>query len=159
MKDKFGNSVEKFYLLFLLAVGMFLTCKEARAAQYFLVRELSVEAGKYTAPASVREPYLNTPREYELTGLVNLNWDVDLACIYGKDMCLYWDNTIYSKSSQAAFKYVSWGFEVGAAFKMMDVYYFHKSQHVMEEERAAKVFPVEDAIMLRLKFINDPRRG
>jgi hypothetical protein len=75
-------------------------------------------------------------------------------------MCLFWDNKILSKSSQAAFKYVAWDFQVGVAFKMMDVYYFHKSEHVFEEERPAKTYPIQDALMIRLKFINgNPRVG
>lgn len=146
------------YRLFLVLTAMFLLLRgHAFGSDVFVVRNLSFTGGKYTQPASVRDPYLGSPRTFELVARTGIQWDVDLLCGYYNDFCFFWNNQVDGKTSQAAFKYVSWDFESGLATRYLDFYYSHKSEHVLEEERPQKTYPIQDSIMIRLKFIDNPR--
>ena len=142
-------------LLAVIAIG--LLTDEARAqADFFVVRDVSFEGGKYSG--GDRDAYLGTPNSFQLSHYTAVTWDVDLMCLYHNDICVFWNNRIDGKASKAAYKYASWEFSTGFATKYIDIYYQHHSEHVLEEERAAKTFPIENMIMFRFKFINHPRR-
>ena len=123
----------------------------------FKVRELSFGAGKYTND-NVRDSYLGTPKTFVLSHKTDVTFNVDLLCAYQNDFCFFFNNKVEGQASSAAYKYVSWDFQLGLATPYIDLYYDHKSEHVLEEDRPAKAFPVQDAIMFRLKFVAKPRK-
>jgi hypothetical protein len=130
---------------------------KAVSAEYFLVRDLSFEAGKYTS-GQARDAYLLTPQTGELLHKTAINWDVDLLCGSTPTICWFWNNKVEAKASQAKYRHVSWTFENGINFGPVDLYYFHQSQHMLEGKREDGVkFPVEDLYMIRLNFIINPR--
>jgi len=145
-------------LLMILAVCIIGAMTEEARGQtdFFVVRDVSFEGGKYSG--GDRDAYLGTPHTFQLSHYTAINWDVDLACLYHNDICMFWNNKIDGKSSKAAYKYASWEFSSGFATKYVDIYYQHHSEHILEEERASKTFPIENMVMFRFKFINHPRR-
>ncbi len=156
-QTEFGFFIYRLFIMFMLGLALFLSCKKAMAAEVFQVRNLSFTTGKYTSPANVRDSYLNTPKDFHLIAMTKITWDVDLLCGYRNDFCFFWNNNVEGKSAQAAFKYVHWETESGVAMRYLDVGYYHKSQHILEEERPQKAYPIEDVLFIRLKFITNPR--
>ena len=148
----------RWVFYFLLGCALAGISGRGRAETLLTVRELSFEAGKFTNDA-VRNSYLETPNSFVLSHRTAVTWNVDLLCMYYGDICVFWNNKVEGLASQAAYKYVSWDFTSGVAFKYLDIYYAHKSEHILEEERPAKTFPVSDTIMFKLKFIDQPRTG
>ncbi len=142
---------------FLSVMVMYCVPTRAHGETLFKVRELSFGLGKFTHDG-VRDSYLNTPNDFVLSHKTDVVFNVDLLCAYHSDICLFFNNKIEGMASQAAYKYVSWDFQTGIAFPYIDLYYDHKSEHILEEERAAKQFPIADSIVLRMKFIIKPRR-
>jgi hypothetical protein len=158
--ESFATDIFWWAVIMMIAVATILLVQQEARAQdrYFIMRDMSFEGGKYTNDA-VRNTYLNTPKDFILSHRTAINWDVDLACYYWNDICLFWNNKVEGLASQAAYKYVSWEFESGLAFRYLDIYFLHKSEHILEEERPQKSFPNSDSIMFRLKFIDNPRTG
>jgi hypothetical protein len=147
----------RWVFYFLLGCALAGLSTHGRAETFFTVREMSFEGGKFSNDA-VRNSYLGTPKSYVLSYKTAVNWNVDLMCLYQNDICIFWNNKIDGMASQAAYKYTSWAFTSGVATRYIDLYYDHKSEHVLEEYRPAKTFPVSDAYMIKLKFVFKPRR-
>ncbi len=144
------------YLIFVLGTMMF--CSEVTRAEVFEVRELSFEAGKYTSNKA-RDSYLLTPGSGALLHRTLINWDVDLWCSYLDEVCLFWDNKVHAKASESRYRLVGWEFETGLHLGKVDIFYYHHSQHMLDQIREDNYkFPVEDAITIRLNFILNPRR-
>lgn len=141
----------------LLIAGMLLSWPASADNTVFKVRELSFGAGKYTNDG-VRDSYLGTPKTFVLSHKTDVMFNVDLLCAYQNDFCFFFNSKVEGQASQAAYKYVSWDFQTGLATPYIDLYYDHKSEHVLEEDRPAKAFPIQDAIMIRLKFVAKPRK-
>ena len=158
MKHKVEKQIAIRYIIYiLLAIVLMIVASGGRADPLFTVRELSFEGGKYTNNV-VRNAYLNTPKSFVLSHRTAVNWNVDLMCMYSTDICFFWNNKVEGLASEAAYKYVAWDFTSGVTFRYIDIYYAHKSEHILEEERPSKAFPVSDSIMFKLKFIFKPRR-
>lgn len=144
--------------LLYFGVGFTLTyCgSQAKGAEFLTPKNLSLDIGAFTSQSS-REPYLNTPKTGALYSKLDLNWDVDLACGFNKEICLYWDNTIHSLTGQSRFRYVSWEFRMGFDFGRVALFYYHHSEHALDEVPVDRKFPVADAYMIRFNFIKDGR--
>jgi hypothetical protein len=91
---------------------------------------------------------------------MDLQWDVDLVCGFGKELCLFMDNIVDSKASENRFRYVSWNYNIGLDMGKVQVSYWHKSEHMFENEpnpelfsKSTNKFPVQDAVMVRFFFI------
>ena len=128
----------------------------AEGAEYLRPRNLSLDIGSFTSQAS-REPYLNTPETGALYSKMDINWDVDLACGYYPKICFFWDNTIHSLTGQSRFRYVSWEFRSGLDFGKIRLYYYHHSEHALDEVPPDRKFPVADAYMVRINFLRNGR--
>jgi hypothetical protein len=155
-------TIATIILAFTILTVLPFSCNKAQA-EVFKVRELSLELGQYTSLAP-RDAYLDTPRTGALTHQVNLNWNIDLACGYNPTICWFWDNKIESKAGAGRFRMVGWVFENGLTFGKLDIFYYHHSQHMLEQiandlyKDTSHKYPVEDAYMLRFNFIKDRRR-
>jgi hypothetical protein len=141
-------------LAFWAAIIALLAAWAARSegAEYLRAKNLSLDVGTFTSQAT-REPYLNTPQSGALYSKLDLNWDVNLACGYYPKVCWFWDNTVHSLTGQNRFRYVSWEFRNGLDFGPFMLYYFHHSEHSLDEDVPDRKFPVADAYMVRINFI------
>ena len=140
----------------LWAVLMYCNTPQARAAEFLKPKNLSLDLGAFTSQAS-REPYLNTPESGALYSKLDLNWDIDLACGYYPSICFIWDNTIHSLAGQNRFRYVSWEFRTGLDFGRIELFYYHHSEHALDEGPPDRKFPVADAYMVRINFLREGR--
>jgi len=75
---------------------------------------------------------------------------------------IYWDNQVHTEALTNEVKTVGWHYFVGIRLhSKIDLYWEHHSRHVMEEQRPkdpldkSNVFPVEDSVGIRFKFIED----
>jgi hypothetical protein len=151
----FASNVAKVLMVLGPLFFVVMTCDtRASAAEFLTPRNLSLDLGAFTSQAA-REPYLNTPASGALYSKLDLNWDVDLACTSGSELCLFWDNTIHSLTGQSRFRYVSWEFRTGLDLGRVELFYYHHSEHALDEIPVDRKFPVADAYMVRINFLRE----
>lgn len=157
------RSIRTFWTIVFLSMAavpiILIITDVAEGAEFLKPRNLSWGLGSYTSKAT-RDAYLNTPETGPLVGKMDLQWDVDLVCGFGKELCLFMDNIIDSKASENRFRYVSWNYNIGLDMGKIQVSYWHKSEHMFESEpnptlfsQSTNKFPVQDSIMIRFFFI------
>lgn len=154
MKDDTTFDKVLLVLIFILAMFscMMYCTSQAEGAEYPKARDLHLDLGVYTSEAS-RDAYLDTPKTGALYAKMDLTWNLDLTCGYYPKICWYFDNTIHSKAGQNHFRHVGWEWQMGLDFGKYQLYYYHYSQHMMEQVSADRKFPVEDAYMIRFNFL------
>lgn len=119
------------------------------------VTNLSIEAARYY---NYRNPYflLENDRHQKFLGRTNLRLDIGLLPRDDPtEHILYWHNNIHGSVDQESKEYreVGWEFEMGSRInRYFDVFYYHHSEHVLEQERSYK-FPLEDSYGIRINLI------
>jgi len=153
MVQYMGNKLWLF-LIFLLPV-------KAYGIEYYLVRNLNFEAGKYTGLAYTSYPLLpeytadGSIRE-ELTYSTDIIFNVDL--LRYQSTALFFDNKVEGLATNKQYRYVSWEFELGLHLKVIDIFLDHKSEHILDQYPIRQDhFPVSDRVMVRFLFIERPR--
>ena len=109
-------------------------------------------------------PPYDLENEY-LQHMTQITADFDLVCVgdtYSlngpSDACVYLDNSIFGKSTQKQYRYVSWEFEIGLSLQeTVDLFYHHKSEHMMDTSRPDH-FPISNYFGIRIEFIPDARK-
>jgi hypothetical protein len=140
---------------------LLLAATPAYSTEYYLVRNLNFEVGKYTGLAYTSYPLLpeytadGSIRE-ELTYSTDIVFNVDLIRYY--NTALFFDNKVEGLATNKQYRYVSWEFELGLHLKVIDFFLDHKSEHVLDQYPVRQDhFPVSDRIMVRFLFIDRPR--
>ncbi len=146
------------------------TCSHARGDTTLQLRKLSFTAGGYVG--GNYDPYLmrRTSEEFpynqsegltvdeRLSMTPRLVFDWDFYCSTYDEVCFYWNNEVIGKSTNQQYRYVSWQFENGIAFKMIDVFYNHLSAHCLEcTPQYHYKYPNENVIGIRLNLYIHPR--
>jgi hypothetical protein len=119
------------------------------------VRKLNFEAAAYQG--TNHDPYLLIDNlDERLQHITAVNWDVDMWSTSDNQYVIYWNNSVIGKASSSQYRSVAWEFEIGMAYPKLDLFYSHMSRHILEGVRDIR-FPLENAVGLRIKFIEKPR--
>ena len=123
------------------------------SAEYFLVRELHFEGGQFQGVNF--KPEYNLPSEEKLQHSTAIVWNVDMYRYY--DITLFWDNRVEAWATDRQYRTTFWDFDIGVAFPRVDVLFRHKSEHYLDDKMEGH-FPLQNRVIMRVKFINKPRR-
>lgn len=85
-----------------------------------------------------------------------VKWEIGLS--WNK---AFWDSIIHYESCYDKICTASWEFSLGVSItQYIDIYWAHKSQHTFDQMNSFRVpdkYPLQDAIMMRINFINENR--
>lgn len=138
----------------MLFLALFIISSKSYSTEYFLVQQLSFEAGKFGD--KIYEPSFLLPEDEKYTYSSAVNWNVYLMKYH--DIAWFWDNKIEAWATNKQYRTVSWQFENGFSFYKVDIYWYHKSEHFLDDY-SGQHFPVNDRVMLRLNFIDKKKGG
>lgn len=101
-----------------------------------------------------REPMLpNVDHKYWSAAV---RWEIGLEWNHA-----FWDNKISYESCYEKICTASWQYYLGYSItKNLDIYWEHKSQHVFDQMNSFRnphIYPLQDAVMLRINFIDEKR--
>jgi len=73
----------------------------------------------------------------------------------------FWDSVIHYESCYEKICTASWEYNLGYSITdFLDIYWAHKSQHTFDQMNSFRVpdeYPLQDAIMMRINFIDEKR--
>ncbi len=110
------------------------------------ITEMSLEVRQMK---TLRHAYY--PEKRDWTGFVGLNWKWQKGGVY-------WDNqtAFYGDSSQV--RHIFWEYEMGYSFKHVDLFYYHKSEHIADSNPqdvgSSDRFPLEDSFGVRINLLH-----
>ena len=138
-----------------MTLGLFFSTCTAQA-EVLVARKLNFELGKYSDTS--RDGYILSEKPKEQLDLKpKVAFSFDFWC--GSSTCVYLDQEIIGKSTNVQYRFVSWILEGGIAIKNVDFFYWHQSQHSLESSALGGRYPNENTYGVRLKLVNNPRRG
>ncbi len=86
---------------------------------------------------------------------VDMNYDI----LRYTDYAAYMENHVHMAASNVAVRHVGWEYELGLHLgASIDLFWYHHSQHLMDEERQAARFPLENYYGCRLVLIEKGRK-
>ncbi len=66
---------------------------------------------------------------------------------------LYWDNHVFMNGTDKQVRHTGWQWEAGIGlWSKLDLFWFHKSQHVLDEAYEDKHYPLENRYGFRYTF-------
>jgi len=149
----------------LLAILLSLASTSTYGADYYLL-EPSYLSMEYYEIRNNRDEYLSINDagstkygdqfEHWKYGLaVRFNLDI----IRYTDYALYLSNRVHMASTQCCVRQVGWEYELGAHLgKHVDLFWYHHSQHILDQERRTGRFPLQNFVGFRLIMIERGRK-
>lgn len=94
-----------------------------------------------------RDPYVTELDAKDWRGMLEMRADFRVTPF------LLWENRFHTSGDDSAVKHVGWEFELRIdLFDKIQPFYYHHSQHVMEEERPGNSFPLQDRYGIRFNL-------
>lgn len=143
----------------LIFAAMMCAEKDARAASFFELRKAAIEGGSYLGTNHDFLLELDRPGE-RLQHTTDLIMDIDLACSYYDEVCLYFNNTVLSKASNEQYRGVGWSFKVGLALgRYLEIGWRHLSTHAIDRSPGGFArFGLENVAYIQFKWYENPRK-
>lgn len=143
----------------LMFTAMMCAEKEARAAEFLQLRKSAIEAGAYRGTNHDYLLELDRPGE-RLQHTTRMLMDVDLACTYFNEVCLFWNNSVNAKASSAQYRSVEWDFRMGWTLgKHLELGYHHVSTHELDRKSNEFArFGLENVVFIQFKWYENPRK-
>ena len=141
-----------------VTIGLFFGACSAQAKSLVL-RKMNFEVGRYVGNDYDGYVLREKPNE-QLDTRPMVDFDLDLLCDSDEEICLYFNNKVTGKSTNAQYRFVGWGINSGFAFKKIDFFFQHESQHLLDTNYSGpKRYCNENFYGFRWKMVNNPRRG
>jgi hypothetical protein len=156
IKKLTGSEVLVWGVWAIVLVAIFQTCQVQ--AETLAMRKFNFELGKYSDTS--RDGYVlqEKPKE-RLEMRPKIAFDFDWYCTSDTQFCAYLNQEVIGKSTTNQYRFVSWIIEGGFALGKVEFFYWHQSQHMLEAVALNGKYPNENVAGVRLKLINNPRRG
>lgn len=142
-----------------------LFARDVRAAEYHLLEPTYV-AMEMAEIANNRDTYLSiNDKGSDKFGESNEWWtygaavDLNYNLVRYNHYALYWDNNVHMAATNVAVREVGWEYELGVHLKQhIDVFWYHHSQHILDTERKAARFPLENMYGVRFILVETGRK-
>ncbi len=140
-------------------LALFLTCSTAKAAEFMELRKAAIEGGAYQGTNHDYLLELDRPGE-RLQHTTRMLMDIDIACTYFNEVCLFWNNAINAKASDSQYRSVEWDFRVGWSLgKHIELGWHHTSTHELDRKSNEFArFGLENVVFIQFKWYENPRR-
>lgn len=107
-----------------------------------------------------RDPYFG----YKDMGSDGEHWDKGAAVNFNLDLMKYaeyswyWRNRVHGEATERQFRQIGWQYETGLeVHNYVQVYWYHHSQHVLDDAGAYGKYPLDNFVGVRYTFYKRDR--